>query len=278
MSPAAAKALGHRRKLKARPGPSAPRRVSGPGRPQVGAPRPARPPAALPIPARVVRLVRSMPDRPIVDRLVRGRAWIPVLGVMLAGIVAMQVELLKLNSSIGRAIDRTTALQSRNEQLRASVATLADDQRIERLAAGMGMVMPTPESVVFLMPRASDVQQAVAHMRAPDAAVFAALQPTASTGLPLSAQVGAAAASSGATSTGATSSTSSGTGLAAAATGPSNTTSSTTTGASTAAGGSSSGSASTPASASPASAVSASGGASAAAASLPSRQTTSTGG
>ena len=36
---------------------------------------------------------------------------------------------------MGNAIEQATALQSRNELLRANVASLADDQRIERLAA-----------------------------------------------------------------------------------------------------------------------------------------------
>ena len=62
----------------------------------------------------------------------------------------MQVEVLKLGAGIGRSIERGTQLQSRNELLRASVATLADDQRIERLAVGMGMVMPAPTAVSFL--------------------------------------------------------------------------------------------------------------------------------
>ncbi len=42
--------------------------------------------------------------------------------MLLAGIVAMQVEVLKLSANMGRSIERGTALQSRNEQLRASVA------------------------------------------------------------------------------------------------------------------------------------------------------------
>ena len=50
----------------------------------------------------------------------------------------MQVEVLKLSATTGRSIERGTALASRNEQLRASVAELSDDQRIERLAARWG--------------------------------------------------------------------------------------------------------------------------------------------
>ena len=67
--------------------------------------------------------------------------WIPLLGVLLAGIVAAQVEILKLGATMGRALEQTTTLTDRNEQLRGSVAALADDQRIEQLAANMGMVL-----------------------------------------------------------------------------------------------------------------------------------------
>ena len=39
----------------------------------------------------------------LLDRLIRGRAWIVLIGFALLGIVAMQVSLLKLNAGIGRA-------------------------------------------------------------------------------------------------------------------------------------------------------------------------------
>ncbi len=119
--------------------------------------------------------VRAMPDHALLDRLIRGRAWIPVLGVMLAGIVAMQVEVLKLGATMGRAIERGTALQSRNEILRDSVASLEDEQRIVRLAAGFGMVMPSPGDVGFLRARAANVSRAAADIKPPDAAAFSAL-------------------------------------------------------------------------------------------------------
>ena len=54
--------------------------------------------------------------------------------MLLAGIVAAQVEILKLGASMGRSLEQTTTLTSQNELLRDSVASLSDDQRIERLA------------------------------------------------------------------------------------------------------------------------------------------------
>jgi hypothetical protein len=131
--------------------------------------------------AHAAEFVRGLPDHQLLDRLVRGRAWIPVLGLMLAGIVAMQVEVLKLNASMGRSIALASSLQTRNELLRTSVSSLSDAQRIERLATHMGMVMPGPTAVDFLHGRES-AGQAVAGIHAPDAAAFdSALQASAAT-------------------------------------------------------------------------------------------------
>jgi hypothetical protein len=98
---------------------------------------------------------------------------------MLAGIVAMQVEVLKLGASEGRSLSQSAALQSRNELLRASVSSLSNEQRIERLAAQMGMVMPPPGDVVFLPPDGtSNAGHAVSNISAPDATTFLAGLPT----------------------------------------------------------------------------------------------------
>jgi hypothetical protein len=106
--------------------------------------------------------------------------------VLLVGIVAMQVEVLKLNAGIGRALERSTTLQSRNEQLRAAVAGEADDQRIESKAAHMGMVMPPPAAIRFLQRHPlADVAKAITSIHAPDPTAFqAALAARAATVAP----------------------------------------------------------------------------------------------
>jgi hypothetical protein len=139
----------------------------------------------------LIAQLRGLPDHRLLDRVVRGRAWIPILGVLLAGIVAMQVEVLKLNATMGRTIERGTALQSRNEQLRASVASLSDEVRIERLAARMGMVMPPPQAVDFLASNPNtDIYRALGNIHAPNATAFMAALPVIDT------PAGAAAATS----------------------------------------------------------------------------------
>jgi cell division protein FtsL len=128
-----------------------------------------------------VAFVRALPDQPLLDRLVRGRGWIALLAALLVVIVAMQVSLLGLGASIGRAVQQATALQAQNEQLRARVGTLADDQRIESLAAGMGMVMPAPTAVTFLSAGSSTTPgDAATAISAPDPAAFAARQQASS--------------------------------------------------------------------------------------------------
>ncbi len=154
----------------------APRRAPKP----VPAPAPAK--SAKPATGILQRLgafVVSLPDHSLLDRVVRGRAWIPLLGVLLAGIVAAQVEILKLGASMGRSLEQTTTLTSQNELLRDSVASLSDDQRIERLATSMGMVLPPPGAVGYLTANQDgDVSRALGNIHAPDAAAFMALTPS----------------------------------------------------------------------------------------------------
>jgi cell division protein FtsL len=165
--------------------------VSGPARgrrpPAAEAPRPrarARPRSRRPSGAsagtlalRLVARVRALPYQPLLDRLVRGRGWIAVLAGMLVVIVAMQVSRLGLGAQVGRQVAQASSLQAQNEQLRAQVGTLADDQRIESLAAGMGMVMPAPTTVTFLSATSSvSAHEAAGAISAPDPAGFAARQ------------------------------------------------------------------------------------------------------
>ncbi|MEO9120520.1 MAG: hypothetical protein ABI355_15670, partial [Solirubrobacteraceae bacterium] len=163
------------------------RRVSGPVRGAAGTQpvtrRPAGRPIALPRPgllaARISAVARSLPDHRLLDRVVRGRSWIPILGLLLTGIVAMQVETLRLSASTGRSLERVTALQSRNQQLLDNVAVLADDQRIERLAAGLSMVMPGPTQIRFLAAHGGSVSQAAGGIHTPNATAFLAGLPSA---------------------------------------------------------------------------------------------------
>jgi hypothetical protein len=236
--PSSPRGSGHRSNVRRSVAPTAPRRVSGPagsvasgGVIAVPAPARTRPTrertapsrsrsvrsrrklrsaAGTPWRLRTAGYVRALPDHILLDRLIRGRVWIPLLGLLLAGIVAMQVEVLKLNAGIGRSLERGSALQAKNELLRAGVSQLSDEQRIERLAAQLGMLMPAPDQLRFATTAQDSTQRAVSDIHAPNATDFLAALPTigapaASQGTSVNTAVGltptAAATSSTPTST-----------------------------------------------------------------------------
>jgi cell division protein FtsL len=145
----------------ARPATRPQRRTSGP----VARPRAA--PAPKPVTGVFERL-RGLPDHRVIDRLLRGRAWICLVGVALMGIVAMQVSLLKLNSGISRAVETTATLERQNSGLEASIARLASGERIRAAADKRGMVTPGAGEVRYLRVRSGDdARRAARRMRAP---------------------------------------------------------------------------------------------------------------
>ncbi|HLI61658.1 MAG TPA: hypothetical protein VKV21_18530 [Solirubrobacteraceae bacterium] len=158
--------------------PSAPRRVSGPVRTARVPQRPARTGPrggpSLPRRVRALAFARTLPDHRLLDRLVRGRLWIPVLGVLLIGIVASQVAILKLNASLGHGVVRAAQLQAEDQRLAAEVSELSDVQRVESSAARMGLSMPAAYTPVFLSGGRGELRRALANIHRPDAASFEA--------------------------------------------------------------------------------------------------------
>src|SRR6202012_2468956 len=71
-----------------------------------GAPRRRYPAGVIPIaagtPGRAAVAVTQLPESGLIHRLTRGRAWIGVLGVLLVGIVALNVVTLSFAASAGQ--------------------------------------------------------------------------------------------------------------------------------------------------------------------------------
>jgi cell division protein FtsL len=89
-----------------------------------------------------------LPDR-LLDRLIRGRAWIGVVAFALIGIVAMQLWVVKLGVGIGRALEHVELLQRENSTLAIEDSALSSGERIERLALAEGMVIAPPGALHF---------------------------------------------------------------------------------------------------------------------------------
>jgi hypothetical protein len=115
-----------------------------------------------------------LPDHRVVDGLLRSRGWIVVIGVLLGGIVAMQVSLLKLNSGITRAVEASSTLERQNADMQANIARLSSGQRVSSNAAQDNMVFPPAGEVRYLSVRPSrDAALAAQRMTAPSAAAQA---------------------------------------------------------------------------------------------------------
>ena len=143
------------------------RRISGP----IARPVPHVPP--LPRPVRrgstgAFERLLALPDLRLVDRLLRGRVWIWLIGILLGGIVAMQVSLLKLNTGISNAVTTSATLERVNADLETEVARLSSGERIQRTAAEEGMVAPAAGDVGYLTARPGrDEGLAVERMQSP---------------------------------------------------------------------------------------------------------------
>jgi hypothetical protein len=177
MTPPAATAAG--RTLTRPVAPRAPRRVSGPtARPRRGAdaPRTRRPstPAADPFILRALHRTRALADSRFLDRLIRGRLWIPIVAAGLMGIVFMQVSMLKLNAGIGRAVQSAATLERQNTNLRAAVSGMESGTRIDDAARHLGMVVPADGSTHYVTAAARGLAVAAAkRMTAADAEAIA---------------------------------------------------------------------------------------------------------
>ncbi len=222
----------HRPAAQRQPAPRAPRRVSGPARPT---PRPVAAPAGgAALPRRrqstsVFERVRALPDHRLVDRLLRSRLWIILVGLLLGGIVAMQVSLLKLNSGISRAVETSATLERQNGALEAAIARLGATDRIRSVAETRGMVLPPAGEVKYLRVRPDDATRATRTMTGPSDAARTLLANGGYEPGTLPAAVGTVAGAPVAGGT-ATAVTTTGTAPAATTTAPAATTATTTTG------------------------------------------------
>jgi hypothetical protein len=142
-----------------------PRRVSGPSR-RADAPRPAARREDGLVPA-LQRVYAHLADHPLIDRLIRGRAWIVLVAFALIGIVTLQLGLLELNTRIGRVLEREGRLQRENAALSIQNSEMASGEGVEADAHKLGMELVPAGALRFLSshPR-SDAAHAAAALNA----------------------------------------------------------------------------------------------------------------
>lgn len=113
----------------------------------------------------------------VLDRLLRGPAYIALVGVLLAGIVFFNVDVLELNHGIARTDTRAAQLKRENAVLTLQLAKLGSSERIQRVALERGLVLPQPGDVRYLRAHRQDAGRALRVMTAPDSSGAAAAVP-----------------------------------------------------------------------------------------------------
>ncbi len=175
-SPAPRKAKGAP-KRKASPGVRAAAAKAAPARkPARRKVAPRRHPAGvIPIAAghagRAAVAVTQLPESGLIHRLTRGRAWIGVLGLLLVGIVALNVVTLSFAASSGKIDAKNTELSKENSMMQNRSAMALGQARVRHEAAALGLAMPTEAVPQLIDAKRSDVAEAAARLAAAGAAV-----------------------------------------------------------------------------------------------------------
>ena len=104
--------------------------------------------------AQAGRAPRARPVRTARKRtwaLSGGVVWIVALALLLAGVVAINVAVLRLNLQLDEAGRERTELKTDIAGLRSEISSAAATTRIERLAEGeLGLVAVEPEDTTYI--------------------------------------------------------------------------------------------------------------------------------
>jgi len=129
------------------------------------APATGRPKLAV-VAGRTAVAVSQLPDSSLVVRMTRGRAWIAVLGVLLVGIVALNVATLSFAASAGKIDEQITSLEQENSMLESREAKYFSTARIRNQGAAAGLAMPTTEDPRPIEFEPADVATAASRLAA----------------------------------------------------------------------------------------------------------------
>jgi hypothetical protein len=158
---------GRKKATSARASTAAPARKA-PARRKVAPKR--RPAGVIPIAAghagRAAVAVTQLPESGLIHRLTRGRAWIGVLGVLLVGIVALNVVTLSFAATSGKVDAKNTELSKENTMLQGLVSKETGQAKLRHEAGKLGLAMSTDAVPQLINAHGGDVAKAAARLAA----------------------------------------------------------------------------------------------------------------
>jgi hypothetical protein len=120
----------------------------------------------IPLAGRTAVAVGHLPDSGLVLRMTRGRAWIVVLGVLLAGIVALNVLTLSFSASASQIDQQAVVLDRENSILGGRDARLYGTGAMRNAAGALGLAMPPSDEIHFTDAGPDDVAVAAQRLAA----------------------------------------------------------------------------------------------------------------
>jgi hypothetical protein len=116
--------------------------------------------------------VTQLPESGLIHRLTRGRAWIGLLGVLLVGIVALNVVTLSFAASNGKVEAVNAELSKENSVMQGRFSTVSGTARMRAEAKKLGLALPTAEDAQpqLINARKTDVAVTAARLKAAVAA------------------------------------------------------------------------------------------------------------
>jgi hypothetical protein len=146
------------------PARKAPARKPAPARRKAPVRRPGG--QLIPLAVGTASAVRNLPDSGLMVRMTRGRTWIAVLGVLLVGIVALNVVTLSLAAGFGHIDQNIQALGEENSILRGRDAQKSGAGRIRHDAAGLGLSAAAVDQVGSVRTSPRDAETAARRLAA----------------------------------------------------------------------------------------------------------------
>jgi hypothetical protein len=135
------------------------------------------PAAGFAIPAaavgRTAVAVGGLADSGLVVRLTRSRLWIGLIGVLLVGIVGLNVYSLGLNSSGSHVAAQAEELALENSTLRSQLTQRLSNDEMQKAATKAGLAYPRPDAIGYLRADAADAKVAAKRLLGGDLAVGA---------------------------------------------------------------------------------------------------------
>jgi hypothetical protein len=116
--------------------------------------------------------VTQLPESGLIHRLTRGRAWIGLLGVLLVGIVALNVVTLSFAASSGKVEAVNAELSKENSVMQGKASAAYGQEKMRNAAKKLGLAPPTDVDAQpqLITARKSDVAVTAARLKAASAA------------------------------------------------------------------------------------------------------------